>query len=86
MIIYIFTLIRYCINLNFLQFNFKKVCICLFSGNIVIFHCRIIHGSEENVLGKDRYSLTFTYQTASENSHHRSAPAELIEKEKVINY
>ena len=35
---------------------------------------------------KDRYSLIFTYQPASDNSHHRSGPAELIEKEKVINY
>ena len=50
-------------------------------GDIVIFHCRIIHGSEENVLGKDRYSLIFTYQPASDHSHHRSGPAELIEKE-----
>ena len=55
-------------------------------GDIVIFHCCVIHGSEENILGEDRYSLTFTYQPAIDNSHHRDGPAELIEKEKVINY
>ena len=30
--------------------------------------------------GKERYSLTFTYQPATDNSHHRNGSAELIEK------
>ena len=49
-------------------------------GDIIIFDSCVVHGSEENVSRDERYSLTFTYQPASDVSHHREGPAELIEK------
>ena len=49
-------------------------------GDIIIFHSCVIHGSEKNILKEERYSLTFTYQPATDNSHHRNGSAELIEK------
>ena len=48
-------------------------------GDIIIFHSCVIHGSEENILGNERYSLTFSYQPASDKSHHRYGPSTLIE-------
>jgi len=43
-------------------------------GDIVLFHSTVIHGSGQNVTGKDRYTLIFTYQPASDQSHHRGGP------------
>jgi len=43
-------------------------------GDVVLFHANVIHGSGENETGKDRYTLIYTYQPASDPSHHRGGP------------
>ena len=50
------------------------------TGDIIFFHSCVVHGSEENVQKEERYALTYTYQPASDISHHREGSAELIEK------
>ena len=56
----------------------KRVTIGTKIGDIILIHPLTIHASEENILRKNRYALIFTYQPASDTSHHRSGPAELI--------
>ena len=62
----------------------KKVIIEVEMGDIVIHHPYVIHSSRKNELGIERYSITFTYQPATDISHHREGQAELIE-EKIGN-
>ena len=47
-------------------------------GDIIIHGPYVLHGSEENVSGEQRYAIIFTYQPTTDNSHHRSGPPELI--------
>lgn len=58
----------------------KRVAIETEIGDVLIHHSMILHGSEENIMGKSRYALIFTYQPATDDSHHRSGFAELIEQ------
>ena len=60
----------------------KRVTVGTEIGDIILIHPLTIHASEENILRKNRYALIFTYQPASDTSHHRSGPAELIQKSK----
>ena len=53
-------------------------------GDIIIHGPYVLHGSEENVSGKQRYAIIFTYQPTTDNSHHRNGPPKMIE-ENVIN-
>ena len=65
----------------------KRVTIGTEIGDIILIHPLTIHASEENILRKNRYALIFTYQPASDTSHHRSGPAELIQKlKRTENY
>lgn len=47
-------------------------------GDMVMFHSLVFHGSGENETGKDRYTLIYTYQPASDQSNHRSGPPEVV--------
>lgn len=47
-------------------------------GDVVFFDSQVLHGSAANTTGEDRYSLVFTYQPASDLSHHREGLPELI--------
>ena len=58
----------------------RKVTTKLEKGDIVIHHCCTMHGTEENILGKERYALIFTYQPSTDTSHHRSGKPEIIKK------
>lgn len=61
----------------------KKIIAEVETGDIVIFHSWVVHGSEENILKSERYAITFTYQPGKDTSHHRSGPAELIEPKAI---
>lgn len=47
-------------------------------GDMVLFDSCVIHGSGANETGKDRFTLIYTYQPASDQSHHRNGPPEVI--------
>ena len=57
----------------------KRVTVETEKGDVLIHHSMIVHGSVKNVLRKDRYALIFTYQPATDISHHRIGSAKLIE-------
>ena len=57
----------------------KRVTVETEKGDVLIHHSMILHGSVENILRKDRYALIFTYQPATDISHHRTGSAKLIE-------
>ena len=63
----------------------KRVIVETEIGDVIIHHTKIIHGSEENILKKDRFALVFTYQPGTDTSHHRNGPAVLIKKSKLLN-
>ena len=63
----------------------KRVIVETEIGDVIIHHTKIIHGSEENILKKDRFALVFTYQPGTDTAHHRSGPAEVIKKTKLLN-
>ena len=58
----------------------QKVIIEVEIGDIIIHGPYVLHGSEENISGEQRYAVIFTYQPTTDTSHHRSGLPELIEK------
>ena len=47
-------------------------------GDVILFHSKVFHYSGANVSGKDRYSLIFSFQPSSDESHHRTGLPELV--------
>jgi len=47
-------------------------------GDMVIFHSQTFHSSKPSTSGKDRYALIFTFQPASDQSHHRDGAPEVV--------
>jgi ectoine hydroxylase-related dioxygenase (phytanoyl-CoA dioxygenase family) len=58
----------------------KRIAVETEIGDVLIHHSMVVHGSEENIMKKNRYALIFTYQPATDDSHHRSGFSELIQQ------
>lgn len=58
----------------------EKVIIEADIGDIIIHGPHVLHGSEENVSGEERYAIILTYQPTTDISHHRSGLPELIKR------
>lgn len=61
----------------------KEVIVDTDIGDVVIFHSQTFHMSRANESGGDRYALIFTFQPASDQSHHRDGPPMLVAGQNV---
>ena len=43
-------------------------------GDVILIHSQTFHSSRPSTTGEDRYALIYTYQPASDQSHHREGP------------
>ena len=64
---------------------FRRVVVETEQGDVIIHHTKVVHGSEENIAKKNRFTIIFTYQPATDTSHHRIGSAELIKKSKLLD-
>ena len=63
----------------------RRVVVETEQGDVIIHHTKVVHGSEENIAKKNRFTIIFTYQPATDTSHHRIGSAVLIKKLNLMN-